>query len=103
MRSKAEEYNLDSAKVIASGASAGGITALFTAYVQKAQYEGDSGNPGFPSYPNGVVSISATLKDEGFCLLDFFTPWEKPYICLVDGGNDNTNDIGALEGQPPLI
>ena len=36
VRSKAEEYNLDTDKVIASGDSAGGITSLFTAYVQKA-------------------------------------------------------------------
>ena len=36
VRSKAEEYNLDSDKVIAAGDSAGGITSLFTAYVEEA-------------------------------------------------------------------
>jgi len=32
-------------------------------YAQDAQYEGDSGNPGFSSNPNGVVSIAGVLKE----------------------------------------
>ena len=36
VRSKAEEYNLDTDKVIAAGDSAGGITSMYTAYVKNA-------------------------------------------------------------------
>ena len=98
MRSKANDLRLDSDKIIASGASAGANTALFTAYVQKAQYEGDSGNPGFSSSPNGILSISGELKDDAFCVLDDTTPWGKPISCNSDGVNDNTDDIGTFEG-----
>ena len=58
VRSKAKEYRIDTDKIIASGSSAGARTALFMSYAQVAQYEGNSGNPGFSSYPNGVISIS---------------------------------------------
>lgn len=63
MRSKAEEYRIDPEKIIASGSSAGAQTTLFMSYAKDAQYEGDSGNPGFSSNPNGVVSIAGVLKE----------------------------------------
>ena len=58
MRSVADDYKLDSDKIIISGDSAGAMSSLFVAYAKEAQYEGNSGNPGFPSNPNGVISIS---------------------------------------------
>jgi len=27
----------------------------------------------------------------------------KPYDCKIDTGHDNTDDVGAFEGQPPLV
>ena len=67
VRSKADEYNLDPDMVITSGSSAGAITSLFMAYAEVAQYEGVSGNPGFPSNPNAVISFSGELKNQGYC------------------------------------
>ena len=58
MRSKADEFRLDTDKIIASGSSAGAFAALFMTYAKDAQYEGHSGNLGFSSNPNGVVSFS---------------------------------------------
>ena len=63
VRKNAADYKLDTDKIIASGDSAGALTSLFLAYAKEAQYEGNSGNPGFPSYVQGVISISGELKD----------------------------------------
>ena len=46
MRSKEDEYLIDTEKIIASGSSAGAFAALFMTYAVPAQYEGESGNPG---------------------------------------------------------
>ena len=62
VRSKAGEYHFDTDRIIASGSSAGASTALFLAYVKEAQYEGDSGNPGFSSQVNGVISLAGQIK-----------------------------------------
>jgi len=61
-RANASEYRIDTEKIIASGESAGAIAALALAYASDFQYEGDSGNPGYPSHPNGVISKSGALK-----------------------------------------
>ena len=67
VRSQADDYKLDSDKIIISGDSAGAMSSLFVAYAKEAQYEGNSGNPGFPSNPNGVIAISGQLKDQAYC------------------------------------
>ena len=63
VRSNAADYRLDTDKIITSGDSAGALTSLFLSYAKEAQYEGNSGNPGFSSHANGVISISGELKD----------------------------------------
>ena len=67
-------------------------------YVKEAQYDGDSGNPGFSSNPDGVLAISAALKVDKFCEWEGFMPTN-----CTDEGYDKTDDIGSFEGQPPLI
>ena len=61
VRSVADDYNLDPDMIITFGSSAGAITSLFMAYAKEAQYEGDSGNPGFSSNSNAVISFSGEL------------------------------------------
>ena len=63
VRSNADDYRLDTDKIIASGASAGAITAMYLSYAKEAQYEGQSGNDGFSSNPDGVLAIAGVLKD----------------------------------------
>ena len=61
LRSQAEVYHLDPDRIIASGYSAGAATALHLSFVPNIIYwneEGDSGNPGFNSEPNGVIAIA---------------------------------------------
>lgn len=99
VRANADQYHLDTDKIIVSGDSAGANTSLFLAYAKEAQYEGDSGNPGYPSHANGVISISGELKDQAYC--DSIDP--KPTGCQIDTGNDETDDIGTFKNQPPLI
>ena len=61
MRSKAEDYRLDTDRITAGGYSAGAITALYLSYANKGG-EGNSGNPGFSSDINGVFSIAGMLN-----------------------------------------
>ena len=75
---KAADYSLDTERITVGGFSAGAITALNLAYSDKYG-EGKSGNPGFPSNPNGVFSIAGSL--------------DSKYV----------DNIGASEGQPPVI
>ena len=99
VRSVADDYRLDSDMIIVSGDSAGADTALFLSYAKEAQYEGDSGNPGFPSNSNGVISISGEMKGEAYC--SSVDP--KPSGCQIETGKDETNDIGTFNNQPPLV
>ena len=75
-RANASEYRLDTERIIASGFSAGAITALHLAYASDFQDPGDSGNEGFSSNPNGLISIAGALKYGDF---------------------DATNDIGTFK------
>ena len=99
MRSKADDYGIDTDRIIASGSSAGAGATLFMSYAQNAQYEGDSGNLGFSSNPNGVIAMMGSLREELFCkIID-----GEPTDCSISTGNDNTDDIGTFEDQPPII
>ena len=99
LRKNADEYRLDTDRIIASGDSAGAITSLFLSYAKEAQYEGNSGNPGYDSHTNGVISISGELKEEAYC--NSIDP--KPSGCYVETGGDETGDIGTFDKQPPVI
>lgn len=73
-------YKIDPNMIIIGGSSAGAITALHTAYLDKMsetpQYlqdiitelgggvEGNSGNPGYSSIPNGVMNGSGCLGEK---------------------------------------
>ena len=63
MRSKAEDYRLDTDRITAGGYSAGAITALFMTYAESARYEGESNDLlDYSSNPNGVLTFAGTLK-----------------------------------------
>ena len=92
----AGDYRLDTDMIIAAGESAGAITALNMSYAKEAQYDGDSGNPGLSSNPDGVLAISGGLK--GFAcdyVDDVCTNYAEAF--------DKINDIGTFENQPPLV
>ena len=63
VRSKATDWHVDPDKIVASGYSAGAIAALFMAYAEPAQYEGESNDLfDYPSNPNGVLSFAGQLN-----------------------------------------
>ena len=93
VRMHADEWGFDPEKVIASGDSAGAATALFHGYAQKARKdEGNSGNPGFPSNANGVITVSGALKEQIHC--KSIDP--VPSDCIIDNGIDETSDVGTF-------
>ena len=58
LRKNANDYGLDTDRITVMGDSAGAITSLYIGYAANAQYEGDSGNPGYSSEVQYVLSIS---------------------------------------------
>jgi len=102
VRSVAAAQRLDVARILLAGESAGAVTALYLGYAKVAQYEGASGNPGWPSTVAGVISISGELRQQAYC--DSVVP--QPTGCQIETGVDHTNDVqGAASpfAQPPLL
>jgi len=75
-RRYAEQYGVDTAQVFATGSSAGSITALHMAYLDSTElpawatltrvggtFEGTSGNPGWSSRIQGVISNWGAIAD----------------------------------------
>lgn len=98
VRSVAEEHGIDTGRILLMGESAGAVTSLFYGYVESAQYEGNSGNPGFSSEIHAVGSISGSLKTMAYC--DGVHPF--PHDCKVDEPIDRTDGITG-QNQVPLM
>lgn len=63
VRKNAAVYDIDSAKIVAMGFSAGGEMAAFMGTTGKMPlFEGDNCNTDFPSHVNAVVDIDGTLS-----------------------------------------
>ena len=86
LRSKAEDYRLDTDRITAGGFSAGAITSLILAYADDYG-EGESGNPGFPSNINGVYSIAGSLDSD--YLANIGTPEHQQPVILLHGTKDS--------------
>jgi acetyl esterase/lipase len=99
VRSVAEDQRLDTDRIILMGESAGAVTSLYYGYVKQAQYEGNSGNPGFSSAVAAVVGISGELKSQGYC--DSVHPF--PRGCKVDYPTSKTNDVTGKDQVPMML
>lgn len=108
-------YGIDTARIIVGGISAGAITALHTAYLDKSSeipaylsadtaavggLEGLSGNPGYSSVVHGVISYSGTIGDT-----TWIEPGSAPVILFHDTldatvpfGTDTINALGFNTG-----
>lgn len=62
LRRYASEYHIDTDRIMVMGESAGAVTSLTYGYVEDAQYDGNSGNPGYSSYANAIGSLSGEIK-----------------------------------------
>lgn len=67
VRSVAKDQRIDTDRILLMGESAGALTSLYYGYVADAQYEGNSGNPGFSSNVTAIGSMSGELKGQGYC------------------------------------
>jgi len=110
LRKHAYEYRIDTNRIMVAGDSAGAITALYLGYVQKAQYQGSSGNAGYRSDVALSISISGELVMQAFCAVQKLSPayglpaYGLPTACQVQNLTcDYTHDVGATPNQPSLL
>jgi acetyl esterase/lipase len=100
LRKHAYEYRIDTNRIMVAGDSAGAITALYLGYVEKAQYEGSSGNAGYRSDVALSISISGELVMQAFCA----SVYPQPTACTVQNLTcDYTDNVGAAPNQPSLL
>lgn len=92
LRRYASEYHIDTDRIMVMGESAGAVTSLSYGYVDEAQKEGNSGNPGYSSYANAIGSISGEIKGQAFCA----TVHPKPLGCIVHFGDDRTKNVTGI-------
>ncbi len=108
-RKNGTTYGVDTSRIFAVGSSAGSITALHLAYLDSAEvpayvnwshvdnsFEGSSGNPGYSSRVQGVISNWGALGD---------TAWLKtgdvPVYC-VHGTSDSTIYYNLIPAYGPF-
>jgi hypothetical protein len=106
----ASVYGVDSSRIYATGSSAGSITALHLAYLDSSEvpsyvnwsalggtFEGTSGNPGFASTVQGVISNWGAIGD---------TAWihagDVPLYC-VHGTADSTVYFDHVPADGPFL
>lgn len=115
MKKEAATYRIDTSNVYVGGSSAGALTALHHAYLDRLSkcppymltivnnlggIEGNSGNPGYSSKAKGVVNIAGCLSEKEFILPD-----DEPLVS-IHGTNDGTvpygTDVIKVSGLFPI-
>lgn len=99
LRSKADEWGLDTDRIAVGGASAGALTSNLFGF-GKDQPEGFSGTQEYSSHINAVVSVSGSMRDQAFCGIIGGPPDYEPSGCLLDGP-DLSDQIQA--GDIPVV
>jgi dienelactone hydrolase len=109
-RKNASTYGVDATQIFATGSSAGSITALHLAYLDSAEvpryvswsnvggsFEGASGNPGFSSRIQGVISNWGAIGDTAW-----MKPGDVPVYC-VHGTADSTVFYDKIPADGPFL
>jgi para-nitrobenzyl esterase len=111
-RQNSNTYKIDTTKIIIGGSSAGAVTALHLAYLDKdcevEQYisnadlsamgglEGTSGSPGYSSNVHAVINLCGALASYGW-----MEPGDVPF-CSLHGDDDGTvpyyTDVAVVAG-----
>ncbi len=103
-RATSDTYKIDTTRIIVGGSSAGAITALHLAYLDKdcevepyiplstmtalGGLEGTSGNPGYSSDVHGVINLCGALANYGW-----LEAGDIPF-CSLHGDQDGTVPYG---------
>jgi hypothetical protein len=109
-RQNAATYRIDPTQIFATGSSAGSITALHLAYLDSAEvpkyvtwanvggsFEGTSGNPGYASNIQGVISNWGAIGDTAW-----MKPGNVPAYC-VHGTADSTVYFDRIPADGPFL
>lgn len=83
---------LDTSRIALMGYSAGAFTAATYAYVDFAQDEGESGNPGYPDDIKLVISLAGAIRDASgwFDFTDTINSADEPALIVAHGTEDPT-------------
>lgn len=106
LRMKAKEWRLDTNRIVVGGDSAGALTSMCYGFT-KNYTEGKSGNPGYDSAINAVLSVSGSMQDVAFCASGGKAPEYHPFGCVVNSvdrfpyGGDLTKEMQP--GDIPFI
>jgi len=102
LRMKSIEWRIDTNRLAVIGCSAGAITTLFHGYA-KGESEGESGNFGFSSAINTVISVSGAMLDRAFCASVSQDPPYEPNHCTITSppGPDRTSEM--IGGDIPAV
>jgi hypothetical protein len=109
-RKNASTYGIDATQIFATGSSAGSITALHLAYLDSTEvpkyvtwanvggsFEGTSGNPGYSSRIQGVISNWGAIGDTAW-----MKPGDVPVYC-VHGTSDSTVFYDKIPADGPFL
>jgi len=99
LRKVADDYRIDTDRILMEGDSAGAVTALYHGYVKDAQGEGKSGNPGYRSDVRVEISVSGEVKDQAYC--GQIHPY--PASCSINSDIDHIVDFDSSKGKPALF
>lgn len=102
VRKHAVELRVDPNRIIVGGESAGAISANFYGFT-KGYTDGASGNAGYDSSINAVLSVSGSMRDLAFCASVGSPPKYQPRVCALSSppGRDLTKELS--KGDIPVI
>lgn len=102
VKKHAVELRVDPNRIIVAGESAGAISANFYGFT-KGYTDGASGNAGYDSSINAVLSVSGSMRDLAFCASVGSAPKYQPRLCAVSSppGRDLTQELN--KGDIPVI
>jgi len=82
-RRYAEQWRIDTSRIALVGGSAGAITALHATYLTEPEYEGNSGNEGYPPNVSACIDLWGGLYDN----VTKIDAGEAP-VCIIHGTED---------------